>query len=171
MTCVWNQPSQSSSSSYQDGEERSLRLRRHISNGFSSFGRNNLGEACHLWDHQQCFQIVQMVTFPKKPVRGFSLKGELGADVFALLRRPLLKWQSWKNIILFLMFMILAMLSMVLLVKLMPMKLMKEWLTKVVGSYPLPVIEVDEAEEGILALVVPTVVDVPLSKQDVYVFM
>ena len=69
------------------------------------------------------------------------------------------------------MFMILAMLSMVLLVKLMPMKLMKEWLTKVVGSYPLPVIEVDEAEEGILALVVPTVVDVPLSKQDVYVFM
>ena len=81
------------------------------------------------------------------------------------------------------MFMIWAMLSMVLLVKLMPMKLMKEWLvdhlgqpttgwlTKVVGSYPLPVIEVDEAEEGILALVVPTVGDVPLSKQDVYVFM
>ena len=44
-------------------------------------------------------------------------------------------------------------------------------MTKVVGSYPLPVIEVDEAEEGILALVVPTVGDVPLSKQDVYVFM
>ena len=38
-----------------------------------------------------------MVTFPKKPVRGFSLKGELGADVFVLLRRPLLLSGSHKK--------------------------------------------------------------------------
>ena len=30
------------------------------------------------------------MTFPRKPVRGFSLIGELGAEVFVLLRRHLL---------------------------------------------------------------------------------
>ena len=28
------------------------------------------------------------MTFPRNPVRGFSLKGEVGAEVFVLLRRP-----------------------------------------------------------------------------------
>jgi len=50
-------------------------------------------------------------------VRGFSLKGEVGAEVFVLLRRP----------------------------------------------RPLPVMEVDEADEGRLALVVPPVGDVTLA--------
>ena len=59
-----------------------------------------MGQAGHLLDQRvltdvfakrkSCFHKKKKVTFPRKPVRGFSLIGELGAEVFVLLRRPLL---------------------------------------------------------------------------------
>ena len=57
-----------------------------------------MGQAGHLLDQRvltdvfakrkSCFHKKKKVTFPRKPVRGFSLIGELGAEVFVLLRRP-----------------------------------------------------------------------------------
>ena len=57
-----------------------------------------MGQAGHLLDkrvltdvfakRKSCFHKKKKVTFPRKPVRGFSLRGELGAEVFVLLRPP-----------------------------------------------------------------------------------
>ena len=86
--------------SYQEGEEGSLGGRRNICNCLSSLGSNSLGQAGHLIAYhlnrnlltvnsqQSNLKKNRVVTFPRKPVRGFSLRGELGAEVFVLLRPP-----------------------------------------------------------------------------------
>ena len=56
------------------------------------------------------------MTFPRNPVRGFSLIGEVGAEVFVLLRRPRLKihdhYQDFMMLVMFVIFVMFLMIMM-----------------------------------------------------------
>ena len=102
------------------------------------------------------------LTFPRNPVRGFSLIGDPGAEVFVLLR-PL---RRPRLVVLFVR--LLSSKSSAVSYCTQPLPLMIENICDYdhYCSHPLPVMEVEEADDGILALVPPSVGDVTLNRAE-----
>ena len=101
------------------------------------------------------------LTFPRNPVRGFSLIGDPGAEVFVLLR-PL---RRPRLVVLFVR--LLSSTSSAGSYCTQSLPLMIENICDYDHcTHPLPVMEVEEADDGILALVPPSVGDITLNRAE-----